>query len=69
MFSSLIYNEIIICNFLGLNINTKKYLEERQKKELIYLKEAESGIQNGNQLQKENDNDTDSDDEHEGLND
>ena len=33
-FSSLIYNEIIILNFYGLNKNTKKYLEEKQKEEL-----------------------------------
>ena len=32
-FSSLIYNEIIILNFYGLNKNTKKYLEEKQKEE------------------------------------
>ena len=32
-FSSLIYNEIIIFNFCGLNRNTKKYLEEKQKEE------------------------------------
>ena len=31
---SLIYNEIIICNFCGLNINTKKFLEKKQIKEL-----------------------------------
>jgi hypothetical protein len=32
-FSSLIYNEIIIFNFCGLNRNTKKYLEIKQKEE------------------------------------
>ena len=32
-FSSLINNEIIILNFCGLNKNTKKYLEEKQKEE------------------------------------
>jgi hypothetical protein len=32
-FSSLIYNEIIILNFYGLNKNTKKYLEEKQREE------------------------------------
>ena len=33
LFSSLIYNEIIILNFYGLNKNTKKYLEEKQREE------------------------------------
>ena len=30
----MIYNEIIICNFWGLNKNTKKYIFERQKDEI-----------------------------------
>jgi len=34
LFSSLIYNEIIIFNFFGLNGNTKKYLEIKQREEL-----------------------------------
>jgi len=34
LLSSLIYNEIIIFNFFGLNRNTKKYLEIRQREEL-----------------------------------
>ena len=33
LFSSLIYNEIIIFNFYGFNKNTKKYLEEKQREE------------------------------------
>jgi hypothetical protein len=33
LFSSLIYNEIIILNFYGLNKNTKKYLEKKQREE------------------------------------
>ena len=33
LFSSLIYNEILICNFFGLNRNTKKYIEIRQQEE------------------------------------
>ena len=32
--SSLIYNEMVICNFCGLNTNTKKCIEERQKKDI-----------------------------------
>jgi len=34
LFSSLIYNEIIIFNFFGLNRKTKKYLEIKQREEL-----------------------------------
>ena len=41
LFSTLIYNEIIILNFGGLNENTKKYIEQRQKKELISLRNTE----------------------------
>ena len=41
LFSTLIYNEIIILNFCGLNENTKKYIEQRQKKELISLRNTE----------------------------
>ena len=61
LLSSLIYNEIIICNFCDLDKNTKKGLEERQKQELVSLKETENEIQSGNHPLKENDNDTDSD--------
>jgi len=64
-FSSLIYNEIIICNFLGLNVNVKKFIEERQKEELISLRVTESEIQNGNQQQNEHENNTSSDTEQE----
>ena len=45
-FSSLIYNELIILNFFGLNSKTKKYLEEKQKEELSII-------------DNDNDNDTD----------
>ena len=38
LFGALIYNEIIICNFCGLNKYTKKYLKERENQELISLK-------------------------------
>lgn len=34
LFCSLIYNEIIILNCFGLNRNTKKYLEKKQKEDL-----------------------------------
>ena len=36
LFSSLVYNEIIICNFWDLNINTKKFIKEREKEEKNY---------------------------------
>ena len=38
---SLIYNEIIICNFCDLNKYTSKYIIERQKQELASLKNNE----------------------------
>ena len=65
-FSSLIYNEIIICNFCGFNKNTKKYIQERQKEELKSLRETENAIQNGNESQTENENDASFDNEQEG---
>ena len=39
LLSTLIYNEIIILNFCGLSKNTKKYVEERIKTELVELNE------------------------------
>ena len=54
LFSSLIYNEIIIWNFYGLNKNVKKCIEERQKEELISIKMSESDIEAQNN--NENDN-------------
>ena len=42
--SSLIFSEIIILNFWGLNSNTKIFVEERQKKELIELAMDEDDI-------------------------
>ena len=53
-FSSLIYNEIIICNFWNLEKNTKKYIEEREKEELQSLRVTENGIQNANQETNDN---------------
>ena len=35
LFSSLVFNELIILNFCGLNKNTKKFVNERIKIELI----------------------------------
>ena len=50
LFSSLIYNEILISNFFGFNKNVKKSIEERQKEELIAIRmsESEIGTQNNN---------------------
>ena len=42
LFGSLIYNEIIICNFFGFNKDTKKSIEERQREELIALNNDQS---------------------------
>jgi len=44
--SSLIYNEIIVCNFWGLNLNTRRYIEERQKHELVSISRSADNIQN-----------------------
>lgn len=63
LFASLIYNEIIIFNFLGFNMHTKKYIEERQNKELISLKQTENEIQTGKLNQTENTNDLSDDEE------
>ena len=65
LFSSLIYNEIIIFNFCDFNKNTKKYIEERQREELISLKDTENKINNSNLTQNENENNTSFDEENE----
>ena len=39
----IIYNEIIICNFFGLDEFTKKKLQEREQKELLSLRMNQSG--------------------------
>ena len=66
LFGSLIYNEIIICNFFGFNKNTKKCIEERQREELLSLEESENQNNSRNSSDesdksdndnKENDND------------
>ena len=57
LLASLIYNEIIICNFYEFNKYTKKYLEERQKEELISLRKTENQIKSGD-LNEENENDS-----------
>ena len=45
LFSSLIYNEIIICNFFGLNRNTKKFLEEKQREELLLIRNNDDDVE------------------------
>ena len=49
LFGSLIYNEIIICNFFGFNKNTKKGLDERLREESVALKKTENDIKTGNE--------------------
>ena len=44
LFSSLIYNEIIILNFCGLSQNTKKYVEQRLMKELQDMRKEDVTI-------------------------
>ena len=66
LISSLIYNEIVICNFCNLNKYTKKSLEERQNKETALLKKTEmnssnfteNNDNNENNNENENENDT-----------
>ena len=53
---SLIFNEIIICNFCNLNKYTKKVLAKREKEELLLLNQTQSSDFNDNY--NENDNDT-----------
>lgn len=55
LFSSIIYNELIILNFCGLGKNTKKIINRRITKEIIEL----------NEIKDEIENDDDSDDENE----
>jgi len=67
LISSLIYNEIIICNFCNFNKYTKKYLEKRQKEEALLLKKTESensgynDNDNGNNNDNVNNNESESD--------
>ena len=48
LFASLIYNEIIIFNFCGLNKNTKKFIEERLYKESKDIRKTENDLKLGN---------------------
>ena len=53
MICALIYNEIIILNFCGLNKNTSKYINERQKLELLLLQNKENVNDNGSEYEEE----------------
>ena len=54
LFGSLIYNEIIICNFYGFNKYTKKCLDERQREESVLLRKTENKIQSGDSTHTDN---------------
>jgi hypothetical protein len=73
LIGSLIYNEIIICNFYGFNKNTKKCLEERQRTESTLLRKTENEIKSGKTGHHENEgseqSDDDSNDDQENEND
>ena len=44
LFSALVYNEIIIFNFCGLNKNTKKFVNVRQNEELKDIKKTQDAL-------------------------
>jgi hypothetical protein len=75
LIGSLIYNEIIICNFYGFNKNTKKCLEERQRTESTLLRKTENEIKSGktghheNEGSEQSDDDSNDDQENENEND
>ena len=48
LFSSLIYNEIIILNFWGLSKNTKIFVEQRVNKEEKQIEDANLSDSNQN---------------------
>ena len=62
LFATLMYNEIIILNFCGLNKNTKKFVEQRQNKESIELIKYRSGSFNHNNTLMTEDETINSDD-------
>lgn len=57
LIAGLIYNEIIICNFFGLDEFTKKKLQEREQKELLSIRMSQSGA-NVDENEEERDNDS-----------
>ena len=46
LFSSLIYNELIIFNFCGLSDNTKKFVKQRETKEIQLINNSASSADN-----------------------
>lgn len=56
LIASLLYNEIIICNFCGLNKYTKKCLDKRQKEELALLNRTESENSHFSDVDQNNNN-------------
>ena len=62
LFSALVYNEIIICNFWELNINTKKFMEEREKEENKLLNNIQNN-DNINNILDDGRNEEDEDDD------
>ena len=64
LFGILVYNEIIICNFWGLNYNTKKFIEQRQNIEKNLLNNNEDNDDEDN-INNENSEDGEEDDEQE----
>ena len=69
--ASLIYNEIIICNFCNLNKYTKKYLEERQQEEFTLLQrtELENSQMSENTVENNDKNNSNIEDNNESEND
>ena len=56
---SLLYNQIIICNFCSLNKYTKKCLDKRQKEELELMKRTESENSQYSDIDENNNNEND----------
>jgi len=63
LIASLIYNEIIILNFLGFNKYTKKYILKRQQKETYLLRDTENSMKTGNAEEADNDSNLDEENE------
>ena len=59
LIASLLYIEIIICNFCSLNKYTKKCLDKRQKEELILMKRTESENSQYSNIDENNNNEND----------
>ena len=61
--ASLIYNEIIICNFCNLNRYTAKNIDEKQKEEFTILNRTEIDNSQMNENNDENYNDNNNENE------